>query len=72
MVLIESAVACRCLLDCGNGIIAFTKNGQDLGMAFQLPNKLQGAALYPTFCLKNAELQVRSDSSPSLGRLSPF
>lgn len=47
-----------CLLDCDSGTIAFSKNGEDLGLAFQIPGKLQGTALYPAICLKNAELVV--------------
>lgn len=58
LVPLQNVLVCRCLLDCDSGSIAFKKNGQDLGVAFQVSNRLQGAALYPTFCLKNAELQV--------------
>ena len=38
--------------------MAFSKNGENLGLAFQIPGKLQGIALYPAICLKNAELVV--------------
>ncbi|KAL3160771.1 hypothetical protein ABBQ38_009184 [Trebouxia sp. C0009 RCD-2024] len=47
-----------CMLDCDSGSIAFSKNGEDLGPAFQIPGKLQGSTLYPAICLKNAELVV--------------
>lgn len=47
-----------CLLDWDNSSISFSKNGEDLGLAFQIPGKLQGTALYPAICLKNAELIV--------------
>lgn len=45
-------------MDWDSSIIAFSKNGEDLGPAFQIPGKLQGNALYPAICLKNAELIV--------------
>lgn len=47
-----------CLLDWDNSTISFTKNGENLGAAFQIPASLQGQALYPAICLKNAELVV--------------
>ncbi|KAI7842747.1 hypothetical protein COHA_003675 [Chlorella ohadii] len=50
-----------CLLDCEAGSIAFSKNGQLLGPAFQLP---QASALYPAICLKNAELAVNLGATP--------
>lgn len=108
-----------CLLDCEGGTIAFSKNGQMLGPAFQLPQVgaesstrlwwhctaggpgfvrslqgrpvepalygqarqdeavadhasvcplnpqyLQGQALYPAICLKNAELAVNFGQAP--------
>lgn len=46
------------MLDCDSGSIAFSKNGEDLGVAFQVTKKLQGSTLYPAICLKNAELVV--------------
>ena len=47
-----------CLLDLNSNSVAFTKNGANLGTAFQVPGQLQGSALYPAICLKNAELVV--------------
>ena len=47
-----------CVLDLSSNSTSFTKNGENLGTAFQLPNQLQGKALYPAICLKNAELVV--------------
>lgn len=46
------------MLDSNSGTIAFSKNGEDLGLAFHIPEKLQGTTLYPAICLKNAELVV--------------
>ncbi|GAB4816240.1 hypothetical protein N2152v2_003286 [Parachlorella kessleri] len=53
-----------CLLDCEGGTISYTKNGRDLGVAFQIPKHLQGQALYPAICLKNAELAVNFGAAP--------
>lgn len=47
-----------CLLDWDSSTISFTKNGENLGQAFQLSGQMQGKALYPAICLKNAELVV--------------
>ncbi len=47
-----------CLLDWETNTISFTKNGEDLGPAFQIPGQVQGKALFPAICLKNAELVV--------------
>lgn len=43
-------------LDADEGAIYFSKNGQDLGLAFQIPAHLQKQALYPALCLKNGEV----------------
>ncbi|GFR40732.1 hypothetical protein Agub_g1342 [Astrephomene gubernaculifera] len=49
-----------CLLDCssGGGGVSFTRNGTPLGPAFSLPPALSNQILYPTICLKNAEVSV--------------
>ncbi|EJD76225.1 DEAD box ATP-dependent RNA helicase [Loa loa] len=46
-----------CMLDLDNGIIAFSKNGKHLGKAFDIPDTLRNAALYPAVVLKNAEIR---------------
>ncbi|EFN59708.1 hypothetical protein CHLNCDRAFT_33556 [Chlorella variabilis] len=53
-----------CLLDCQGGGLSFTKNGVPLGPAFQLPQYMQGQALYPAICLKNVELAVNFGAQP--------
>lgn len=47
-----------CLLDWDSNTISFSKNGEDLGPAFQIPGQVQGKALFPAICLKNAELVI--------------
>jgi len=47
-----------CLLDWDNNTVSFSKNGEDLGPAFQIPGQVQEKALFPAICLKNAELVV--------------
>lgn len=45
-----------CLLDLVNNEISFTKNGNDLGLAFSIPNNLKTETFYPAVVLKNAEM----------------
>jgi len=35
--------------------ISFSKNGEDVGDAFELPEDVQGKALFPHIYLKNSE-----------------
>lgn len=46
-----------CLLDLTKNEISFTKNGTNLGIAFNIPNNLKGETFYPTVVLKNAEIE---------------
>ena len=52
-----------CFLDADAGQLSFSLNGQPLGTAFELPDHLRGAVLYPTVCLKNAEAKVNFGAS---------
>jgi len=45
-----------CYIDCDNGEISFSKNGKDLGVAFQIPRGQLGFGFYPAVVLKNAEM----------------
>ena len=45
-----------CLLDLQNSEISFTKNGQNLGVAFKIDNSLKRNTFYPAVVLKNAEI----------------
>eukprot|EP00793_Prasinoderma_coloniale_P003340 PRCOL_00005975-RA len=47
-----------CYVDCDAGTCGYTRNGEDLGTAFELPPSMRGAALYPCVCLKNAEMRL--------------
>lgn len=46
-----------CMLDLDSGTIAFSKNGQNLGKAFDIPAHLQNGIFYPAVVLKNAEIR---------------
>ena len=43
-------------------IISFSKNGEDLEVAFELTEDLDGKALYPHILIKNAEFSVNFGS----------
>lgn len=46
-----------CLLDLDKLEVRFTKNGTDLGLAFNIHSNLRGETFYPAVVLKNAEMQ---------------
>ncbi|XP_016974727.1 ATP-dependent RNA helicase Ddx1 [Drosophila rhopaloa] len=46
-----------CLLDLQRLEVSFSKNGQNLGVAFRLPENLAKETFYPAVVLKNAEMQ---------------
>ncbi|XP_039489643.1 ATP-dependent RNA helicase Ddx1 [Drosophila santomea] len=46
-----------CLLDLQRQEVSFSKNGQNLGVAFRLPDNLAKETFYPAVVLKNAEMQ---------------
>mmetsp|Transcript_9761 Transcript_9761/g.59311 ORF Transcript_9761/g.59311 Transcript_9761/m.59311 type:complete len:703 (-) Transcript_9761:2437-4545(-) len=54
-----------CLLDLENRTVSFTKNGCDLGVAFELGEKSAGFTWFPAICLKNAEITINFGSTPS-------
>lgn len=54
-----------CLLDLEKKTISFTKNGADLGVAFELGPKTGGFTWFPALCLKNAEVTINFGSNPS-------
>ena len=53
-----------CWLDCEVGDIGFCKNGRNLGVAFSIPPALRGHPLFPTVCLKNAEVAINFGNVP--------
>ncbi|CAB0009133.1 unnamed protein product [Nesidiocoris tenuis] len=53
-----------CMLDLDAGRISFSKNGADFGTAFQLPQQIQRSAIFPTICVKNAEINCNFGSRP--------
>ncbi|XP_007426206.1 ATP-dependent RNA helicase DDX1 [Python bivittatus] len=46
-----------CYIDADKSQISFSKNGKDLGLAFEIPQHLKNQALFPACVLKNAELK---------------
>ncbi|XP_023692056.1 ATP-dependent RNA helicase DDX1 [Paramormyrops kingsleyae] len=46
-----------CYLDLDNGHVSFSKNGKDLGLAFEIPQNLRNQPFFASCVLKNAELQ---------------
>ncbi|XP_040848781.1 ATP-dependent RNA helicase DDX1 isoform X1 [Ochotona curzoniae] len=46
-----------CYLDIDKGQVKFSKNGKDLGLAFEVPPHMKNQALFPACVLKNAELK---------------
>lgn len=46
-----------CYLDIEKGSVKFSKNGKDLGLAFEIPSPLKNQAFFPSCVLKNAELK---------------
>lgn len=49
-----------CILDIRTGELSFTKNGRNMGVAYEIPlQKLESQAIYPTLCVKNAGCQAR-------------
>jgi ATP-dependent RNA helicase DDX1 len=46
-----------CMIDRTEHKISFSKNGKDLGVAFEIPQELYARALFPAVVLKNAEMK---------------
>ncbi|KAJ8397647.1 hypothetical protein AAFF_G00436460 [Aldrovandia affinis] len=46
-----------CHLDLDKGHVSFSKNGKDLGLAFEIPQNLTNEPFYASCVLKNAELK---------------
>lgn len=53
-----------CLLDRDSGEISFSQNGSPLGLAFRLDPRLKAQPLFPTVCMKNAELELNFGGQP--------
>ncbi|GLV36238.1 Dead-box-1 [Carabus blaptoides fortunei] len=53
-----------CLIDLDKGEIRFTKNGNDLGPAFNLNQQLKTATFFPAVVLKNAEMSFNFGDKP--------
>uniref|UniRef100_F1KXS1 ATP-dependent RNA helicase n=1 Tax=Ascaris suum TaxID=6253 RepID=F1KXS1_ASCSU len=53
-----------CLLDLDKGTMAFSKNGKILGKAFDIPQHIANAPLFPAVVLKNAEIRFNYGAEP--------
>lgn len=53
-----------CYLDLENYTIMFSKNGKNLGPAFDIPTNLYGTAFFPSVTLKNAEMKFNFGDQP--------
>lgn len=53
-----------CYLDLDAGTIKFSKNGVDLGEAFQIPQNLKRSSFFPAVVLKNAEMEFNLGGTP--------
>ncbi|MFH4977914.1 hypothetical protein AB6A40_004623 [Gnathostoma spinigerum] len=46
-----------CMIDFDTGFISFSKNGENLGVAFNIPSQLKNSPFFPAVVLKNAEME---------------
>ncbi|KAL4711857.1 hypothetical protein ACJJTC_006026 [Scirpophaga incertulas] len=53
-----------CLLSLTNGEISYTKNGEDLGVAFRLDQSRKSDCYFPAVVLKNAEMSFNFGAQP--------
>ena len=53
-----------CYLDLDNWEIAYTKNGKDLGLAFEIPRQQQNQTFFPAVVLKNGEMRFNFGDQP--------
>lgn len=47
-----------CIIDWNELALSFTKNGRNLGVAFELPKNIQKQGLFPALTIKNAVVRV--------------
>ncbi|XP_073231333.1 uncharacterized protein [Porites lutea] len=59
---VDDVVGCYLDLESDPKTVSFSKNGEDLGAAFELTEDLEGKALYPHVLVKNAEFSVNFGS----------
>uniref|UniRef100_A0A8C1LC18 ATP-dependent RNA helicase n=1 Tax=Cyprinus carpio TaxID=7962 RepID=A0A8C1LC18_CYPCA len=53
-----------CYIDPDKGQVSFSKNGNDLGLAFEIPPQLKNQAFFASCVLKNAELKFNFGDEP--------
>jgi ATP-dependent RNA helicase DDX1 len=52
-------------IDFQNKIIFFTKNGESLGKAYDIPEDLMGSVFFPTIALSNSEAEINFGDQPT-------
>lgn len=52
------------MLNLNNGEIRYTKNGEDLGVAFKLDQSRRADCYFPAVVLKNAEMSFNFGATP--------
>uniref|UniRef100_UPI00358FAECF ATP-dependent RNA helicase DDX1 n=1 Tax=Myxine glutinosa TaxID=7769 RepID=UPI00358FAECF len=55
-----------CYIDMDNGIVKYSKNGIDLGVAFEIPAQMRSGPMFAACVLKNAELEFNFGDSDLL------
>uniref|UniRef100_A0A8C1T1A4 ATP-dependent RNA helicase n=1 Tax=Cyprinus carpio TaxID=7962 RepID=A0A8C1T1A4_CYPCA len=53
-----------CYIDPDKGQVSFSKNGNDLGLAFEIPSQLKNQGFFASCVLKNAELKFNFGDEP--------
>ncbi|KAK7132916.1 hypothetical protein R3I94_014964 [Phoxinus phoxinus] len=53
-----------CYIDVDKGHVSFSKNGNDLGLAFEIPPQLKNQPFFASCVLKNAELKFNFGDEP--------
>lgn len=64
MSLLQFIAILGCLLNLNNGEIRFSKNGEDLGVAFKLDQSRRSDCYFPAVVLKNAEMSFNFGAQP--------
>ena len=53
-----------CYLDLDSMTIKWSKNGLDLGVAYEIPNKMRNLSYFPSVCMRNAEIKFNFGNTP--------
>lgn len=61
-----------CMLNLNSGEIRYSKNGEDLGLAFKLDQSRRADCYFPAVVLKNAEMSFNFGATPLKVRYNGF